>query len=190
LALLPFPVDIFLHPVIQLIAVLGAFGIGLFQGIILGRAVLVRFPRLQNHVKTVSVTLFVLFLINAVLSVPRFESPEKIDLFNLPVTSSEELLSSLFLIFGMNTGFLTVLTISVTVMSFVMLKFTHIGGVTKVFVFFFSALLLILTAVSRFTELTPSSFEVLLYLLYQLGISIGILAGTLRKIKPKKFHFK
>lgn len=190
MALLPFSVDIFLHPIIQLIAVLGAFGIGLFQGIILGRAILVRFPRLQNHVKTVSVTLFVLFLINAVLSVPRFESPEKIDLFNLPVTSSEELLSSLFLIFGMNTGFLTVLTISVTVMSFVMLKFTRINGVTKVFVLFFSALLLILTAVSRFTEFTPSSFEVLLYLLYQLGISIGILAGTLRKIKPKKFGFK
>jgi len=186
MALIPLTVDIFQHPVVQLIAVLSAFAIGLFQGIILGRAILVRFPRLQNHLKKVSVTLFVLFLINAILSVPRFASPEKIDLANLPANNLGEIISTLFLIFGMNTGFLTVLAISVTVMSFVVLKFTNLNGISKAFVFFFSASLLILTAVSRFTDLTPSTFEVLLYFLYQLGITIGILAGTIRKIKPKK----
>jgi len=185
MALIPLTVDVLYHPVVQLIAVLGALAIGLFQGIILGRAILVRFPRLQNRLKTVSVTLFFLFLINAILSVPRFASPEKIDLSNLPANNSGEILSSLFLIFGMNTGFLTVLAISVTVMSFVVLKFTNLNGISKVFIFFFSTLLLVLTAVSRFTDLTPSTFEVLLYFLYQLGITIGILAGTLRKIKPK-----
>jgi len=186
MALLPLPVDVFQHPVVQFIAVLGAFGIGLFQGIILGRAILVRFPRLQNHLKKVSVTLFILFLINAILSVPRFASPEKIILSNLPASNPSEIASTLFLIFGMNTGFFTVLAISVTVMSFVVLKFIHLNGTSKIFVFSFSVLLLILTAVSRFTDLTPSTFEVLLYFLYQLGITIGILAGTIRKIKPKK----
>ena len=186
MALIPFLVDLFLNPVIQLIAVLSAFGIGLFQGIILGRAILVRFTRLQNHVKTVSITMFVLFLINAILSVPRFASTDKISLSNLSVHSPSEFISTLFLIFGMNTGFLTVLAISVTVMSFVVLKFTNLTGATKGFVFFFSALLLVLTAISRFTDLTPSTFEVLLYFLYQLGITIGILAGSIRKIKPKK----
>ncbi len=190
MALIPILVDLFLNPVIQLIAVLSAFGIGLFQGIILGRAILVRFPRLQNHVKTVSFTMFGLFLINAILSVPRFASPEKISLSNLSANSPSEVVSALFLIFGMNTGFLTVLAISVTVMSFVVLKFTNFNGITKGFVFFFSALLLILTAVSRFTDLTPSTFEVLLYFLYQLGITIGILMGTIRKIKPKKLDLK
>jgi len=190
MALIPFLVDLFLHPVIQLIAVLSAFGIGLFQGIVLGRAILVRFPRLQNHVKTVSVTLFVLFLINAILSVPRFASPEKISLSSLSAGSPAEIASSLFLIFGMNTGFLTVLAISVTVMSFVVLKFTNLNGLTKIFVFFFSALILILTAVSRFTDFTPSTFEVLLYFLYQLGITIGILMGSIRKIKPKNPDLK
>ena len=186
MVMLSFLVDLFLHPVIQLIAVLSAFGIGTFQGIILGRSILVRFPRLQNHVKTVSVTLFVLFLINAILSVPRFASPEKISISNLSANSSGELFSSLFLIFGINTGFLTVMAISVTVMSFVILKFINLDGKTKGFVFFFSALILILTAVSRFTEYTPDPFEVLLYFLYQLGITIGILMGSIRKIKPKK----
>jgi len=190
MALIEFLVDIFQDPIIQLIAVLGAFGIGIFQGIILGRAILVRFPRLQNRVKTVSITLFIVFLANAILSVPRFSSPEKIDLSNLPVGNTGEVASSLFLIFGMNTGFLTVVAISVTVMTFVLLKYTNIHGIAKVFVFFFSALILLFTGLSRFTDLTPSTFEVLLYFLYQLGITIGILAGTIRKIKPKKIDLK
>jgi len=190
LAIIPFLVDVFQDPIFSIIAVLSAFGIGLFQGIILGRAILVRFPRLQNHVKTVSVSLFVVFLINALLSVPRFASPEKIDLSNLSASSTGEVISVLFLIFGMNTGFLTVLAISVTVMTFVLLKFTNLNGIVKSFVFFSSAMLLIFTAISRFTDLTPSTFEVLLYFLYQLGITIGILIGSIRKIKPKKLDLK
>jgi hypothetical protein len=51
-------------------------------------------------------------------------------------------------------------------------------------------MLLIFTAISRFTDLTPSTFEVLLYFLYQLGITIGILIGSIRKIKPKKLDLK
>ena len=190
MALVPFLVDVFQNPIFSITAVLSALGIGVFQGIILGRAILVRFPRLQNHIKTVSVSLFILFLVNAILSVPRFASPEKIDLFNLPVGNTGEFASLLFLIFGMNTGFLTVLAISVTVMTFVLLKFTNIHGVVKAFIFFFTALLLLLTGLSRFTDLTPSTFEVLLYFLYQLGITIGILVGTIRKIKPKKLDLK
>jgi DNA-binding MarR family transcriptional regulator len=49
---------------------------------------------------------------------------------------------------------------------------------------------LIFTALSRFTDLTPSTFEVLLYFLYQLGITIGILLGTIRKLKPPKLDLK
>ena len=190
MALIPILVDFLDDPLIQLIVVSLTFGIGVLQGIILGRAILLRFPRLQNHVKTVSVTLFVLFLINAILSVPRFQSPEKIDFTNLSVANPADIISSLFLIFGMNTGFLTVLAISIMVMTFVILKFTHLHGIVKAFVFFFSGLLLIFTALSRFTDLNPSTFEVLLYFLYQLGITIGILLGTIRKIKPPKLDLK
>ena len=190
MALIQILVESFNDPLIQLIVILSTFGIGLSQGIILGRAILQRFPRLQNHVKTVSFTLFGLFLVNAVLSVPRFQSPEKIDFTNLSVANPGDVVSSVFLIFGMNTGFLTVLAISIMVMTFVILKFTNLNGIVKGFVFFFSALLLIFTALSRFTDLTPSSFEVLLYFLYQLGITIGILFGTIRKIKPKTLDLK
>ena len=75
-------------------------------------------------------------------------------------------------------------------MTFVILKFTNLNGIVKGFVFFFSVLILVLTGLSRFTDLTPSTFEVLLYFLYQLGITIGILAGTFRKIKPKKLDLE
>ena len=191
LALIPFFSDIFLDPIFSLVAVLGAFAIGLLQGIILGRAILIRFPRLQNNLKKVSISLFVLFLANAILSVPRFASPEKIDLSSVSqATSSGEVASLIFLILGINTGFLAVLAISVTIMTLVLLKFTNLRGYSKGFVIFFSLLILVLTGLSRFTDLTPSTFEVFLYFLYQLGLTIGILAGTVRKIKPKNQNLK
>jgi hypothetical protein len=187
MALISSLADLFQDPIFSLIAVLGAFGIGLLQGIILGRAILVRFPRLQNNVKKVSISLFVLFLANALLSVPRFASPEKIDFSSISqATSTGEVASIIFLILGINTGFLAVLAISVTIMTLVLLKLTNISGISKGFVFFFSILILVFTGISRFTDLTPSSFEVFLYFLYQFGLTIGILAGTVRKIKPKK----
>ena len=186
MALIPVFSDLFLHPVFSFVAVLSAFAIGLLQGIILGRAILIRFPRLQNNVKKVSVLLFVLFFVNAILSVPRFASPEKIDFSSIShATSNGEIASLLFLIFGINTGFLAVLAISVTIMTMVLLKLTHLRGISKIFVLFFSLLILVLTGLSRFTDLTPSTFEVFLYFLYQMGLTIGILAGTVRKIKPK-----
>ena len=190
MALIPIVTEYFNDPFIQLIVILSSFAIGLSQGIFLGRAILIRFPRLQNHLKTVSVTLFVLFLVNTILSVPRFQSPEKIDITNLAITNTGDLISTIFMIFGMNTGFLTVLAFSIMVMTFVILKVTNLHGIVKGFVFFFSSLLLIFTALSRFTDLTPSSFEVLLYFLYQLGVTIGILLGTIRKIKPPKLDLK
>ena len=190
MALIPIFAEILNDPLIQLIVILSTVVIGLSQGFFLGRAILLRFPRLQSHLKTVSVSLFILFLINTVLSVPRFQSPEKIDITNLAVTNPNELVSTVFLIFGMNTGFLTVLAFSIMVMTFVILKVTNLHGIVKGFVFFFSSLLLIFTALSRFTDLTPSSFEVLLYFLYQLGVTIGILLGTIRKIKPPKLDLK
>ena len=190
MALISFLVEVFQDPIFSVIAILSAFVIGIFQGIILGRAILLRFPRLQNHVKTVSISLFFLFLVNAILSVPRFASPDKIILSNVfQANTPGDLASLLFLVFGMNAGFFAVLAISVTVMTFVLLKFTHIHGVAKIFVLFFSLIILLLTGLSRFTDLTPSTFEVFLYFLYHLGITIGVLAGSARKIKSKKLDW-
>lgn len=158
--------------------------IGTFQGWILGKAVLLRFPKLQNHAKILSASLFFLFLANAILSVPRFASPEKIEIIDLfQASNTGEIASFLFTILGINTGFLAVLAISVTMISLILMRLTHLEGKQKGFVVFFSILVLLLTIISRFTDLTPSSFEVFLYFLYQLGITIGIVTGTARRIK-------
>lgn len=114
----------------------------------MGKAILYRFPRLQNHAKILS-SLFFLFLANAVLSVPRFASPEKIEIVNLfQATSKEEIASFLFTILGINTGFLAVLAISVTIVSLVLLRLTHLQGIQKDFVVFFSMVVLALTVIS------------------------------------------
>lgn len=190
MVLAPYLVEVFQNPIFSVVAIVSAFGIGIFQGIILGKAILLRFPRLQNHVKTVSVSLFFLFLANAILSVPRFASTEKIDISSIfQANNSGEITSLIFLVFGLNVGFLAVLAISVTVMTFVLMKFAPIHGATKIFVLFFSLLILLLTGLSRFTDLTPSTFEVFLYFLYHIGITIGILAGSIRKLKSRKIDW-
>ncbi len=190
MVLAPYLVEVFQNPIFSVTAIVSAFGIGIFQGIILGKAILLRFPRLQNHVKTVSISLFFLFLANAVLSVPRFASSEKIDISSIfQANNSGEITSLIFLVFGLNVGFLAVLAISVTVMTFVLMKFAPIHGATKIFVLFFSSLILLLTGLSRFTDLTPSTFEVFLYFLYHIGITIGILAGSIRKLKSRKIDW-
>ncbi|GKS67883.1 hypothetical protein YTPLAS73_14300 [Nitrosarchaeum sp.] len=190
MVLVPYLVEFFQNPIISVAATASAFGIGIFQGIILGRAILLRFPRLQNHVKIVSVSLFFLFLANAILSVPRFASTEKIDVPSIfQANNFGEVSSLIFLVFGLNVGFLAVLAISVTVIIFVLLKFANLHGAAKIFVFFFSLLILSFTGLSRFTDLTPSTFEIFLYFLYNVGITIGILAGSIRKLKSRKIDW-
>ncbi len=183
MAALPSIIEILQDPIFIIAVIITAFGIGTAQGYILGRAILQKFPRLQNHAKTVSIGLFFLFLINAILSVPRFASPEKIVISKIfEATSSGEIASIVFTILGVNTGFVAVLAIFVLIVSLIIIRGTQITGAKKAFVLFFSLLILLITAISRFTDYTPSNFEVFLYFLYQLGITIGIVAGTARKI--------
>ena len=46
MVLIPFSVEVFQDPIFSLIAVLSALVVGLLQGVILGRAIMTRFPRL------------------------------------------------------------------------------------------------------------------------------------------------
>ena len=178
--------EIFQDPIFIIGIIVIAGGIGITQGHILGRAILVKFPRVQNNAKKISIGLFFLFLINAVLSVPRFASPEKIEISKIfEATSSGEIASIVFTILGVNTGFLAVLAISVTVISIILMRSTQISGGKRVFVVLVSLFILLITAFSRFTDYTPSNFEVFLYFLYQLGVTIGIVVGTARKLKNK-----
>lgn len=178
--------QIFQNQILPIAIIVGSFGIGITQGNILGRAILKKFPRIQNNAKKISVGLFFVFLINAILSVPRFASPEKIELSKIfEISNTGEIASIIFTILGINTGFLAVLAISVTVITLILMRSTQIDGPKKIFVILVSVFILAVTAFSRFTDYTPSNFEVFLYFLYQLGVTIGIVLGTARKLKNK-----
>lgn len=178
--------QIFQNPIFIIGIIIASFGIGITQGHILGRAILIKFPRVQNNAKKISLGLFFLFLVNAILSVPRFASPEKIEISKIfEATNSGEIASIVFTILGVNTGFLAVLAISVTVISLILLRSTQISGRKRVFVVMVSLFILLMTGFSRFTDYTPSNFEVFLYFLYQLGVTIGIVVGTTRRLKNK-----
>ena len=155
--------QIFQDPIFTIVIIVISGGIGITQGHILGRAILIKFPRTQNNAKKISIGLFFLFLINAVLSVPRFASPEKIEISKIfEATSSGEIASIVFTILGVNTGFLAVLAISVTVISLLLLRSPQISGGKRVFVIIVSLFILMMTAFSRVTDYTPSNFEVFL----------------------------
>lgn len=189
MALIPVFEEVFQNPIFSIMAITGVFGIGIFQGIVLGKAILLRFPRLQNHAKIVSISLFFLFLVNTILSISRFAHPEKIDLVNV-FQDHSSVASVFFLIFGMNAGLLAVFAVSVAIMIMVLLKFTHVHGIAKILILSCSLFVLLLTGISRLTDLTPSTLEVFLYFLYQFGLTIGILIGSVRKIKSRKIDWK
>ena len=124
--------QIFQNQILPIVIIVGSFGIGITQGNILGRAILKKYPRIQNNAKKISVGLFFVFLINAILSVPRFASPEKIELSKIfEASSSGEIASIIFTILGINTGFLAVLAISVTVITLILIRSTQIDGTKK-----------------------------------------------------------
>lgn len=175
-------IEILQNPIFEVLIIIASFAIGYPQGHILGKALQKRFRKIQTHAKTVSVGLFFLFSINAVLSVPRFSSPEKIvisDIFE--ATGRGEIASVLFTIFGVNTGFLAVMAFSVTLITLVILRMTYLTGFKRIFIIAVSIAILAITALSRFTDYTPTTFETFLYFLYQLGLTVGIVIGTAKR---------
>ena len=181
MALVPFLDDPLTYPLFAITALGGSAFAGLLQGWILGKAVSARFALIRRYAAPFAVALLVLFLANALISLPRFSSPDKIRLSTLldsaePGAAAE----ALFTLLGVGTGFLAIFAISVTVVSLVLLRMAPIRGAAKAFVIIVSALAMVLTAASRFTYLSPSGLEVLLYFAYQLSIAAGVFTGTIR----------
>ena len=186
MALVPFLAEALEFPLFAITAIGGSAFVGLVQGLILGKAITLRFSRVRRHARLFSVGLLVLFLVNAVISLPRFASPEEIRLSTLFASAEPGAFAdALFTLLGVGTGFLAVLAISVTVLSLVLLRMAPIRGASKAFVVIVSALVLLLMAAARFTYLSPSNLEVMLYFMYQLGMTAGIFLGTIRGGKSR-----
>jgi len=157
-------------------------GIGLLQGAILGRGIRNRFPSLKRHAQIVSFSLLALFSINVILSVLKFADPIKFSIseFTIPATTDEAFLLVLNLI-GVNTGVGTVIATFISVTLIIFLKFADIHNIARYFIFILSSIVLIASLLGKFTDFVPTTFQIMLYAFYQLGITLGIFFITRRK---------
>lgn len=162
--------------------------VGLIQGLILGRGIRKKFPKLKKHAKAVSIILLILFSINAVFSVMKFATPEKITLseIHLPLTL-EEWFGFLINFLGLNAGFGTVMAVFVSISLILFFKFAQIPKVAKYFIFTISVIMLAVSLLGRFSDYVPTAFQIMLYVFYQFGLTIGIFFVTRRKIDEENY---
>ncbi len=156
--------------------------VGLIQGTILGRGIRNRFPSLKKHARIVSIILLTLFLINAGANIIKFATPEKITISDLTIPSTpEEGLSFLINILGLNAGLGTVIVLSISISLILFFKLAQIHKIARYFIFSLTVIVLIVALIGRFTDFVPTSFQILMYAFYQLGITLGLFLVTRRK---------
>ena len=157
-------------------------GIGLLQGAILGRGIRNRFPSFRRHARVVSLSLLVLFSVNAVFSVLKFAVPAKLSMseFIIPTTTDEAFVLILDLV-GINTGVGTVIATFISITLIIFLRFADIPNIARYFIFVLSSIVLIVSLLGKFTDFVPTSFQIMIYAFYQFGITLGIFFVTRRK---------
>ena len=157
-------------------------GVGLIQGLILGRGIRKKFPSLKIHARVVSISLLILFTINTIANIIKFAIPEKLSLSELSVpTTPEEGVSLLFNVLGLNTGFGTAIAMFISISLILVFRFAQIPNLARYFIFGISVITVSVFFLARFTDYVPTSFQIMMYALYQFGITIGVFVVTRRK---------
>ena len=167
------------HFVISIVTILI---IGLLQGAILGRGIRNRFPKLKTHARIVSTSLLVLFSVNAVANILKFASPEKVqsDALRTP-ENIQEGINMAIKVLGFDLGFWSVIAMFVSVILVVFFRFAELPSVARYFIFGLSFIFLLVGIISKFTDFTPSQFQIILYSTYHFGITVAIFFVTRRK---------
>lgn len=164
------------------ISFLTVFGVGPTQGVVIARSLRNRFPGMKKHAGITSIILLILFSINAVSNVMKFSEPTKVSYSELFIpTSGEELISLIINFLGLNVGFLSLVVVSVTITIFVLLRFAELGKILRSIVIAVSVLVFIVGIIGRFTDYLPTMFQIIMYALYQFGVTIGIFLVARRK---------
>ena len=159
-------------------------GVGLLQGAILARGIRRKFPKLKKYAKGISIILLVLFVINASGSISKFADPSKVSVteFEIPQTP-EGAFTVIIDLLGLNAGVLAVIGIFVTISLILIFKFADISPIARYFIFTISVIVLIVSLLGRFTDYVPTVFQIILYSIYQLGLTIGVFLVMRRKVK-------
>ena len=162
------------------------FGIGLLQGAILARGIRKKFPKLKKYAKGISITLLILFAINASGNISKFADPSKVLVteFQIPQTP-EGVFTMLVDLLGLNAGVLAVVGIFITISLILIFKFADIPPIARYFIFTISVIVLIVSLLGKFTDYVPTVFQIILYSIYQLGLTIGMFLVMRRKVNDQ-----
>ena len=158
------------------------FGIGSLQGAILARGIRKKFPKLKKYAKGISITLLILFVINASGNISKFADPSKVLVteFQIPQTP-EGVFTMIVDLLGLNAGVLAVVGIFITISLILIFKFADIPPIARYFIFTISVIVLIVSLLGKFTDYVPTVFQIILYSIYQLGLTIGMFLVMRRK---------
>ena len=161
-------------------------GIGFLQGAILARGIRKKFPKLKKYAKGISITLLVLFAINASGNISKFADPSKVLVteFQIPQTP-EGVFTMLVDLLGLNAGVLAVVGIFITISLILIFKFADIPPIARYFIFTISVIVLIVSLLGKFTDYVPTVFQIILYSIYQLGLTIGMFLVMRRKVNDQ-----
>ena len=167
------------------------WGIGLLQGAILARGIRRKFPKLKKYAKGISIILLILFAINASGNISKFADPSKVSVteFEIPQTP-EGAFTVIIDLLGLNAGVLAVIGIFVTISLILIFKFADISPIARYFIFTISVIVLIVSLLGRFTDYVPTVFQIILYSIYQLGLTIGVFLIMRRKVKDSLEEFE
>ena len=160
------------------------FGIGLLQGAILARGIRRKFPKLKKYAKGVSIILLILFSINAAGNISKFAEPSKVEFgeFTMPETSEAAFLL-LIDVLGLNAGIIAVTGIFISITLILLIRFAELNSISRYFIFTISVIVFIIAMLGRFTDYVPSTFQIILYVMYQLGMTLGIFSIMRRREK-------
>ena len=167
------------------------FGIGLLQGAILARGIRRKFPKLKKYAKGISLILLVLFAINASGNISKFADPSKISVtgFEIPQTP-EGVFTMIVDLLGLNAGVIAVIGIFISLTLILIFKFSDIPPIARYFIFTISIIVLAVSLLGRFTDYVPTVFQIILYSIYQLGLTIGMFLVMRRKVDEQLEKFE
>ncbi|MFY3741727.1 MAG: hypothetical protein HMLIMOIP_002187 [Candidatus Nitrosomirales archaeon] len=164
--------------------------IGVTQGRILGGAIVERFPRMLSNARLMSMLLFALFASNAIVNVVKFAIPEKINIAQIFDAPSQELLSLFIKLVGLNAGAGAIIGFSLTVLILILMRFTTLKAYNGSFVFIISVIMIVAISAIKLSDYTPTAFEIIVYALYQAGMTAGIIWGTRIKLSSQDLRFR
>ena len=141
---------------------------------------------MKKYAKAISIILLILFAINASGNISKFADPSKVEMsgFEIPQTP-EGVFTMIVDLLGLNAGVLAVVGIFITISLILIFKFADIPPIARYFIFTISVIVLIVSLLGKFTDYVPTVFQIILYSIYQLGLTIGMFLVMRRKVNDQ-----